>query len=93
LLWGCSPSFAARVSCRSSPRPGTAASWLPRIFDRFYRAAAPSARSGSGLGLATVTAVAATHGGTAYASLNHRHGLRIILTLPAAAPLPTDLAS
>jgi K+-sensing histidine kinase KdpD len=46
-----------------------------------------------GLGLAIVTAVAATHGGTAHASLNHLHGLRIILALPAAAPLLTDLAS
>jgi signal transduction histidine kinase len=46
-----------------------------------------------GLGLAIVTAVVATHCGTAHASLNHPHGLRIILTLPAAAPLLTDLAS
>jgi two-component system OmpR family sensor kinase len=77
----------------SDDGPGVPAGQLPRIFDRFYRAAAPSARPGSGLGLAIVTAVAATHGGTAHASLNHPRGLRIILTLPAAAPLPTDLAS
>jgi two-component system, OmpR family, sensor kinase len=50
---------------------------LPRIFDRFYRAAAPSPRPGSGLGLAIVTAIATAHGGTAQASLNRPHGLRI----------------
>ncbi len=38
---------------------------------------------GSGLGLAIVTAVAATHHGTAQASLNEPHGLRVTLTLPA----------
>jgi two-component system OmpR family sensor kinase len=73
--------------------PGVPAGQLPRIFDRFYRAAAPSTRPGSGLGLAIVTAVTATHGGSARAALNQPHGLRITLTLPSAAPLPADLAS
>jgi two-component system OmpR family sensor kinase len=66
----------------SDDGPGVPAGQLPRIFDRFYRAAAPSARPGSGLGLAIVTAVAATHGGTTEAQLNEPHGLRITLTLP-----------
>jgi two-component system, OmpR family, sensor kinase len=77
----------------SDDGPGVPAGQLPRIFDRFYRAAAPSARPGSGLGLAIVTAVAATHAGTTHAALNQPHGLRITLTLPAAAPLRADLAS
>jgi two-component system OmpR family sensor kinase len=77
----------------SDDGPGVPAAQIPRIFDRFYRAAAPSTRPGSGLGLAIVTAVAATHGGTAHASLNHPHGLRITLTLPAASPFPADVAS
>jgi len=72
--------------------PGVAAGQLPRIFDRFYRAA-PSARPGSGLGLAIVTAVAATHGGTAVARPSQPHGLQVTLTLPAASPATTDLAS
>jgi two-component system, OmpR family, sensor kinase len=63
--------------------PGLPAGELPRIFDRFYRASAPSARPGSGLGLAIVAAVAAAHGGTAQAGLNQPHGLRITLTVPA----------
>jgi signal transduction histidine kinase len=62
-------------------------------FDRFYRAAAPSARPGSGLGLAIVTAVAAAHGGTAGASLSQPHGLRITLTVPAARAVPAGLAA
>jgi two-component system, OmpR family, sensor kinase len=69
--------------------PGLPASQLPRIFDRFYRAAPPGC-PGSGLGLAIVTAVAATHGGTVAARLNETHGLQVILTLPAASPAPAQ---
>jgi two-component system OmpR family sensor kinase len=77
----------------SDDGPGVPPGQLPRIFDRFYRAAAPSARPGSGLGLAIVTAAAAAHGGTAHAAPSQPHGLQITLTLPAAAQLPADLAS
>ena len=78
---------------------------LTRLFDRFYRGPGPEARHagtardpgaetpclGSGLGLAIVTAVAATHHGTAEASLNEPHGLRVTLTLPATdAPCDRD---
>ncbi len=67
--------------------PGVPADRLPRIFERFYRAAAPSPHPGAGLGLAIVSAVAATHHGTAEARLNEPHGLRITLAVPAAALL------
>ena len=67
----------------SDDGPGVPAGRLPHIFDRFYRAAGPPPRPGSGLGLAIVTAIAAAHQGTAEATLNHPHGLRIALTLPA----------
>jgi len=77
----------------SDDGPGVPAGELPRLFDRFYRAAAPSARPGSGLGLAIVTAVAAAHGGTAEARLNEPHGLRITLTVPAVRTVPADLLS
>jgi two-component system, OmpR family, sensor kinase len=73
----------------SDDGPGVPADQLPRIFDRFYRAAAPTARPGAGLGLAIVSTVAATHHGTAAATLNEPAGLRVTLTLPAASP-PDD---
>jgi two-component system OmpR family sensor kinase len=81
----------------SDDGPGVPADRLPRLFDRFYRAGpGPAAGQkglatqppcpGSGLGLAIVTAVAATHHGTAEASLNEPHGLRVTMTLPATEP-------
>jgi len=66
----------------SDDGPGVPAGQLPHIFDRFYRAAAPPPRPGSGLGLAIVTAIAAAHRGTAEATPNQPHGLRVTLTLP-----------
>jgi two-component system, OmpR family, sensor kinase len=77
----------------SDDGPGVPADQLPRVFDRFYRGPAPSARPGSGLGLAIVSAIAAAHGGAADARLNEPHGLRVTLALPAASPVPVDLAS
>jgi two-component system OmpR family sensor kinase len=67
----------------SDDGPGVPADQLPRIFDRFYRVPAPGHHTGSGLGLAIVTAIAAAHHGTVHAALNHPHGLRVALTLPA----------
>ena len=77
----------------SDDGPGVPADRLPRIFDRFYRAAAPSGRPGSGLGLAIVAAAAITHDGTATAALNHPHGLRVRLALPAAGSRGTHTQS
>jgi two-component system, OmpR family, sensor kinase len=69
----------------SDEGPGVPADQLPRIFDRFYRAAAPPGRPGAGLGLAIVTTVAAAHHGSAKATPNQPSGLRVTLTLPAAS--------
>jgi two-component system sensor histidine kinase MprB len=44
--------------------PGIAEEDLPKIFDRFYRAASARPLPGSGLGLAIVRQVAVSHGGT-----------------------------
>jgi len=74
----------------SDDGPGVPADQLPRIFDRFYRGAAPSGRPGAGLGLAIVTTVAAAHRGAAEATLNEPSGLRITITLPTT-PCPAEI--
>jgi two-component system, OmpR family, sensor histidine kinase MprB len=63
--------------------PGVAEEDLPRIFDRFYRAAAARAKPGAGLGLAIVREAAEAHGGTATVE-SSASGARFTLTLPAA---------
>ena len=72
----------------SDDGPGVPPEQLARIFDRFYRAGAPSRRPGSGLGLAIVAAVAAAPRRQVAATANDPHGLCITLTLPAAPPPP-----
>jgi two-component system, OmpR family, sensor kinase len=85
----------------SDDGPGVPADRLPHIFDRFYRAGtqphhagAQPHHAGSGLGLAIVTAIAASHHGTTEAITNDPHGLRVTLTLPASDRLcPTAPAA
>ncbi|MGW5475366.1 HAMP domain-containing sensor histidine kinase [Streptomyces sp. NPDC004008] len=60
---------------------GFAGDFLPNAFDRFARAEASRTSPGSGLGLALVAAVAASHNGTAYAA-NTPHGASVTLDLP-----------
>jgi two-component system OmpR family sensor kinase len=86
----CNGSITIEVS---DDGPGVPPDQLARIFDRFYRSSpGRSCPPGSGLGLAIVNAVAVTHHGTARASLNDPHGLRITLTLPASGPAPAEPA-
>jgi two-component system OmpR family sensor kinase len=66
----------------SDDGPGVPPGQLSRVFERFYRAAAPSYRPGSGLGLAIVAAIASSHRGSVAAAPAEPHGLRIIVTLP-----------
>ena len=84
----CNGSITIEVS---DDGPGVSPDQLARIFDRFYRSGpGQGCPPGSGLGLAIVNAVAATHNGTAQASLNDPHGLRITLTLPASGPASAE---
>jgi two-component system, OmpR family, sensor histidine kinase MprB len=64
--------------------PGIAPEDLPRVFDRFYRAAAARSKPGSGLGLAIVREAAEAHGGTASAE-STAAGARFKLALPTAS--------
>ena len=61
--------------------PGIAEEDMPRIFDRFYRAAAARSKPGAGLGLAIVREAAEAHGGRAT-----RRELAGRRPLPALAP-------
>jgi two-component system sensor histidine kinase MprB len=64
--------------------PGVADEDLPRIFDRFYRAATARSKPGAGLGLAIVREAAEAHGGTATVE-SGAGGARFRITLPATA--------
>jgi two-component system, OmpR family, sensor histidine kinase MprB len=64
--------------------PGVAAEDVPRVFDRFYRAAGARSKPGAGLGLAIVREAAEAHGGTATVESSAR-GARFKLSLPATA--------
>jgi two-component system sensor histidine kinase MprB len=64
--------------------PGISAEDLPRVFDRFYRAATSRSKPGAGLGLAIVREAAEAHGGTATAE-STSVGARFKLALPVGA--------
>jgi two-component system sensor histidine kinase MprB len=64
--------------------PGVAEEDMPRIFDRFYRAAASRSKPGAGLGLAIVREAAEAHGGHATVE-SSSGGALFRLTLPASA--------
>ncbi|MFD0639067.1 sensor histidine kinase [Catenulispora yoronensis] len=65
--------------------PGIPTEDLPRVFDRFYRAASARGLPGSGLGLAIVAQVAAGHGGTVSVAAARGGGAEFTVTLPRAA--------
>jgi two-component system sensor histidine kinase MprB len=67
--------------------PGIADEDLPRIFDRFYRAASARHLPGSGLGLSIVRQVAEAHGGQATAENAADGGAVFRLRLPSQPPL------
>ncbi len=70
----------AAVSIRDHG-PGIAEEDLPKVFDRFYRAADARGLPGSGLGLAIVRQVAESHGGTVSAARADGGGTIVTLQL------------
>jgi two-component system, OmpR family, sensor histidine kinase MprB len=74
---------AGEVSVRDHG-PGIAASDLPKVFDRFYRAAGARGMPGSGLGLAIVRRTAEAHGGSVSATQAPGGGTLLRFALPAA---------
>ena len=68
--------------------PGIAASDLPHVFDRFYRADTSRTRAsgGSGLGLSIVKAAVSRHGGAVQVDSNEGEGTRVTVTLPLRVP-------
>jgi two-component system OmpR family sensor kinase len=63
--------------------PGMSGKDAERIFDRFFRAGGGSP-AGSGLGMAIVQAVAASHGGTVRVETAPHKGLAVTVTFPSA---------
>ena len=64
---------------------GIAASDLPRIFERFYKADHSRAGGGSGLGLALVKHAVEAHGGNVRVESEPERGACFSLTIPASA--------
>ena len=60
---------------------GIAPSDLPRIFDRFYRAANARTQAGMGLGLAIARRIAEQHGGAIAVESEPGQGSRFTVTL------------
>jgi two-component system, OmpR family, sensor histidine kinase KdpD len=74
--------------------PGVSAADLPRVFDKFHRAArtGEGARRGMGIGLSIVLGMTEAMGGTATARQGELGGLAIDLDLPGAPSPPEEPA-
>ncbi len=64
--------------------PGIPADDLTRVFERFCRSPRPDGSLGTGLGLAFLATVAASHGGTTVADLSREGGALVGVLLPLA---------
>lgn len=68
--------------------PGIDDADMPRVFDRFYRAASSRSMPGSGLGLAIVAEVARRHGGAVRVGRGSTGGAALSLSLPQQPQIP-----
>jgi two-component system sensor histidine kinase KdpD len=97
---GCPIEITARasngaVSVSFADRgPGLPADDLDRVFEKFYRAKAATARGGAGLGLTICQAIISAHGGRIWAENRPGGGLVFHFTLPLAeGPPPAGRAA
>ena len=67
--------------------PGVPAAFIPRAFERFARADAARTRSGAGLGLAIVDAIAQSHRGAAHIA-NRDGGADVWISIPGQSAYP-----
>jgi two-component system sensor histidine kinase MprB len=87
LKWG-PPDTPVHVTVREGVvrvrdhGPGIAPEDVPRVFDRFYRAAAARTLPGSGLGLAIVRQIAEAHDGTVAVEPAEQGGSEFTLRIP-----------
>jgi signal transduction histidine kinase len=70
---------------------GISAEYLPRVFDRFYRADSSRSTGGTGLGLAIVKSIAQLHGGSATIESTAENGTSVHLLFPDEQPNITNL--
>jgi two-component system OmpR family sensor kinase len=68
--------------------PGLGPGEAERVFDRFYRGASARGRPGTGLGLSIVAALAAAHGGSAWARARPGGGVEFVVELPLGSAVP-----
>jgi two-component system sensor histidine kinase KdpD len=74
--------------------PGLPADDLDRVFEKFYRAKATTARGGAGLGLTICQAIVSAHGGRIWAENRPGGGLVFHFTLPLSdGPPPAGTAA
>jgi signal transduction histidine kinase len=73
--------------------PGFPEEFVAHAFERFTRADVARGRSGAGLGLSIVDAIAAAQGGAARARNRSRGGADVSLTVPRARRMPRPAAS
>ena len=72
--------------------PGIAPEFLPRIFEKFFRAPGQQGNTGSGLGLAIVKDVIEAHGGRIWVESREGRGTAFHFALPAVAESPAEEA-
>jgi signal transduction histidine kinase len=70
--------------------PGVAAEELPKVVDRFWRAAGTAREAGTGLGMSIAKTLIERHGGRLDVATTNDRGLRVTLRVPLHAVDPSE---